>query len=252
MFLLKKIVAALMLPPAGPLLVAAAGLWLCRRRPRIGHILVALGLGMLLLFSTPWIASELLHSLHDEPPPRPEQLAKAQAIVVLGGGTYHGAPEYGGDTVSATGLERLRYGAQLARQTGLPVGVTGGAPMGGRAEAESMREVLETDFRVAVRWVETASRDTSENAAFLAPQLGRAGVTRIVLVTHASHMRRARAAFEKHGLTVTPAATGYAPPFRSDVLHWLPNASALKSSQIALHEWLGILAARASAAPATR
>lgn len=243
MFLLKKIVAALILPPAGPLLVAATGLWLCRHRPRFGHVLVALGLGMLLLFSTPWIASELLRSLQVAPPPTPEQLAKAQAIVVLGGGTYRNAPEYGGDTVGATGLERLRYGAHLARRTGLPVGVSGGAPLGGTPEAESMREVLETDFQVAVRWTETASRDTNENAALLAPQLGKAGITRIVLVTHASHMRRAQAAFEKHGLTVVPAATGYAPPFRGDVLHWLPNASALRNSQIALHEWLGILAA---------
>lgn len=246
MFLLKKIVAALVLPPAGPLLVAATGLWLCRRRPRFGHVLVALGLGMLLLFSTPWIASELLRSLPVVSPPTPEQLAKAQAIVVLGGGSYQNAPEYGGDTVNAAGLERLRYGAHLARRTGLPVGLAGGAPMGGTPEAELMREVLETDFRVAVRWTETASRDTNENAAFLAPQLGKAGVTRIVLVTHASHMRRAQAAFEKHGLTIVPAATGYAPPFRGDVLHWLPNASALNSSQIALHEWLGILAASAS------
>jgi uncharacterized SAM-binding protein YcdF (DUF218 family) len=244
MFLLKKILAALILPPTGPLLLAAAGLWLSRHRPRTGHFLVALGLGTLLLLSTPWIGNELLRSLYDTPPPAPEQIAKSEAIIILGGGSYRNPPEYDGDTVSEVGLERLRYGARLARQTGLPIGVTGGAPMGGTPEAESMREVLETDFRVAARWVEAASLDTRENAAFLAPILKQAGVTRIVLVTHAWHMRRAQALFENQGLVVVPAPTRYAPPIQDGILPWLPNAGGLKNSQIALREWLGILAAR--------
>jgi uncharacterized SAM-binding protein YcdF (DUF218 family) len=242
MFLLKKILAALILPPTGPLLLAAIGLWLSRHRPRFGHILIALGLGTLLLLSTPWIANELLRSLQNTLPPAPEQLANTQAIVILGGGTYRNAPEYGGDTVNEVQLERLRYGAHLARQTGLPVGVAGGAPMGGTAEAESMREVMETEFRVAVRWIETSSLDTGENAAYMAPILKQSGVSQIVLVTHAWHMRRAQHAFERQGLKVIPAATRYAPPFRGDLLQWIPSGGALRNSQIALHEWLGLLA----------
>lgn len=244
MFLLKKVLAALILPPTGPLLLAAAGLWLGRRRPRAGHLLVSLGLVTLLLLSMPWIGDALLRGLYDAPPPAAEQVAKAEAIIILGGGSYRNPPEYGGDTVSELGLERLRYGARLARQTGLPVGVAGGAPLGGTPEAESMREVLETDFRVATRWVEAASQDTRENAAFMAPILKQAGVTRIVLVTHAWHMRRAKHLFEKQGLVVVAAPTRYAPPIQGGILPWLPNAGALKNSQIALHEWLGILAAR--------
>jgi uncharacterized SAM-binding protein YcdF (DUF218 family) len=242
MFLLKKILAALILPPTGPLLLAAIGLWLSRHRPRFGHFLIALGLGTLVLLSTPWIANELLRSLQNTLPPAPEQLAGSQAIVVLGGGTYRNAPEYGGDTVNEVELERLRYGAHLARQTGLPVGVSGGAPMGGTPEAETMRAVLETDFRVAVRWVETSSVDTRENAANIAPLLKQSGVTQIVLVTHAWHMRRAQHAFEKQGLKVVPGATRFAPPYRGDLLQWLPSGGALRNSQIALHEWLGLLA----------
>jgi uncharacterized SAM-binding protein YcdF (DUF218 family) len=245
MFLLKKIIAALALPPVSPLLLAALGLWVARRRPRFGHVLVALGIGALWLLATPWIANELLRSVEAGAPPTPEQLATTQAIVVLGGGSYRNAPEYDGDTVNELALERLRYGARLARTTGLPVAVTGGAPMGGRPEGDTMREALATDFGVAVRWAETESLDTSENAALLAPQLKQAGVDRIVLVTHAWHMRRAQLAFERQGFVVVPAPTRFAPPFRGTFFQWLPTGKALRNSQVALHEWLGLLAGRA-------
>lgn len=241
MFLLKKILSALILPPISLLLLALFGLWLARRRPRLGSALAALSLCTLLALATPWVANELLRSLQVAPPPTQAELAEAEAIVILGGGLYRNAPEYGGDVVNNVGLERLRYGARLARQTGLPVAITGGAPSGGTPEAEVMREAMENDFRVAVRWIESESLDTRENASLLAPQLKAAGITRIALVTHAWHMRRARSLFEQQGLAVLPAATGFAPVLRGEIIQLLPGASALRRSQVALHEWLGLL-----------
>jgi uncharacterized SAM-binding protein YcdF (DUF218 family) len=79
----------------------------------------------------------------------------AQAIVILGGGVRHEALEYGGHTLGRLTLERTRYGARVAKQTGLPVLVSGGAPSGGIAEAEVMRAALAEEFGVPVRWVET-------------------------------------------------------------------------------------------------
>lgn len=244
MFLLKKVLAALILPPISLLLLALFGLWLARRRPRLGSSLAVLSLCTLLVLATPWVANELLRSLQGAPPPTLAELGEAQAIVILGGGTYRHAPEYGSDVVNDLGLERLRYGARLARQAGLPVAITGGAPSGGTPEAEAMRETMESDFRVAVRWLELESLDTRQNAALLAPQLKAAGVTHIALVTHAWHMRRARHLFEQQGLTVVPAATGYAPTLHGGLVEQLPGAKALCRSQIALHEWLGLLVDR--------
>ena len=48
------------------------------------------------------------------------------AIVILSAGRRTYAPEFGGETVDALALERLRYGADVARQTQLPVLVSGG------------------------------------------------------------------------------------------------------------------------------
>ena len=71
-----------------------------------------------------------------------------------------------------------------------------------------MREVLESEFEVAVSWSERESTDTLENASLSAPILNKNGVRTILLVTHAWHMPRARACFEAQGFTVLAAPTG--------------------------------------------
>ncbi|MEI8298128.1 MAG: hypothetical protein WCH32_08890, partial [Pseudomonadota bacterium] len=50
---LRAIVRSVFLLPLGPILVAALGLWLARRRPRAGHALAAAALAALLLLSVP-------------------------------------------------------------------------------------------------------------------------------------------------------------------------------------------------------
>ena len=243
MFLLKKILAALLLPPAGPILLALFGLWLLRAKSRRwqhgGAALATLSLLGLLVLSLPVVGNALMAPLEPHPPIAPEQLRRVQAIVILGGGSYFAAPEYGGDTVSHYTLERLRYGARLGRESSLPVLVTGGAPFGGRAEAESMREALERDFGIKVRWVETASRDTAENARLSAPLLKAAGVTRIALVSHGWHLPRAIELFEKQGIEVTPAPTAFSTGSPSLLEDLLPGG--LVTSRLALREYLGRL-----------
>lgn len=244
MFLLKKILAALILPPAGPILLALFGLWLScscksRRWQHGGLWLATLSLFGLLLLSLPIVGKALMAPLESHPPITPAQLQQVQAIVILGGGTYFGAPEYGGDTVGYATLERLRYGSRLARQSRLPLLVTGGAPTGGRPEGELMREVLESDFGVKVRWAETAARDTAENAGLSAAMLKAAGVTRIALVSHGWHLPRAIALFERQGLEVTPAPMAFstgAPSLAEDIL-----PGSLGTSRQALNEYLGRL-----------
>ena len=243
MFLLKKILAALLLPPAGPILLALLGLWLLRSRSRRwqhgGAALATLSLVSLLLLSLPVVGNALMAPLEPNPPITTVQLQRVQAIVILGGGTYHAAPDYGGDTVSHYTLERLRYGARLARESRLPLLVTGGAPFSGRPEGEAMREVLERDFGVKVRWVEASSRDTAGNASLSAPMLKAAGVTRIALVSHGWHLPRAIPLFDKQGLEVTPAPTAFTTGSPSVLENILPGA--MNRSRIALNEYLGQL-----------
>ena len=232
----------MILPPTGPILLTLFGLWLSKKHPKAGRTLAVLSLTTLLILSLPVTGNALLHSLETQPPISKVLLAEAQAIVILGGGKNEHAPEFNDqDTVSRWTLERLRYGAYLQRHTGKPILVSGGAPFGGRAEAEAMAESLKRDFHAKDILSEDQSRDTAENAEFSAQMLQQRGITRIALVSQAWHLPRAAQLFEQQGLTVTPAPTGYTGEDDEPILPWLPKASALEKSAIALKEYLGRL-----------
>lgn len=246
LFWLKKLVSTLVLPPLAPLLAIALGLLLAARGRRAGLALAAAGLAAALLLCWPGTVGWMLAGLETDPPLTAEAARGAQAIVILGGGKRRFAPEYGGETVNRLALERLRYGARLARQYRLPVLVTGGAPTGERPEASLMKTSLETDFGVPARWVESASLDTKQNAEFSAPLLKADGVERILLVTHAAHMRRARAEFEAQGIEVVAAPTAWLGSLDAtdQVIPALPSAASAYAGWYAAHEWLGLLAQR--------
>ena len=240
MFLLKKLLAALALPPFSLILLALFGLALIGRHPRSGRWLASLSLLTLVALSLPPVSGALMRSLEIYPPIHERQLARAQAIVILGASVYYNAPEYGSDTVGRQSLERIRYGVHLQKHSRLPILVTGGAPFGGRPEGDTMKEVIEREFGGKVRWVENASRDTAENAALSANPLKASGITRIALVSHAWHLRRATELFEHQGFEVTPAPTVFTTSPPIGPTHFLPSTAALAASSAALHEWLGI------------
>ncbi len=238
-FLATNLAAALLLPPLNLLLLAFTGLWLLNVRRSLGKALIASSLALFWLLSTPVVADRLLGML--DPVPRPITGAQADAIVILSGGIYAHSLEYGGDTVNQLTLERVRYGAWLARRIGKPILVSGGAPMAGMPEARLMRAVLEQEFAVPVKWEEDRSLTTRENARFSAAILKREGVRRIYLVSHSWHLKRAVPEFERAGLVVISAGTGYFRPGPILPMDWLPNARALFKSYLAMHEGIGLL-----------
>ena len=233
----RALAKALILPPAGPLLVALIGLALMGRRPGLGRMLATLGVTVLILLSLPSVAFWLIRVVDDTPPFDPASAVSAQAIVILGGGVRTGAPEYGGDTLARLTLERVRYGARLARIVKLPVIVSGGrsAPAH-ETEARLMKDALENEFGVAVRWIEDRSRNTHENAVMSAAILHPAGVRRVVLVAHSFDMPRASAEFAAAGLETIAAPTGIVPAYSGVVLDYVPNPQALLASYYALYE----------------
>ena len=234
----KAVLKALALPPTGPLLLAALGLAVHRRSPRFGVGLAWAGVLSLLALSIPAVAALLMRSLDLPAPFDREQAAGAQAIVILGGGTRRDAPEYAGDTLATLTLERVRYGARVAKMIGLPVLVTGGSVSGGEAEADLMREVLQREYGVAVRWAENRSRTTHENAQNSARMLHAAGIDRVVLVAHAFDMRRAKAEFAAAGIAIVPAATGIPSRGPTRALDFMPGIGGLQGSYYALYEIL--------------
>jgi uncharacterized SAM-binding protein YcdF (DUF218 family) len=249
--LLNALPRELMLPPSSQFLVIAIGLALWRRRPRAGRIVAGTGLALLAFLSTPGGASFLVTPLENLTGPvlAPER-AGAQAIVVIAAGRVRHAPEYGmRDIPDYYALARLRYAARLQRRTGLPILVSGGNGSSGAdpaptdrawTKADAMAAALREDFAVPVRWIETRSRDTGENATCSAPLLRAAGVRRILLVTDAMHMARARTAFQRAGLDVVSAPTMFFGRDQLQLDSWVPSAEGLRRSWYATYEWLGI------------
>ncbi len=239
---LPAVLKALLLPPGVLLFVALAGLAMSRRWPRFGVRTAITALVAMYALSTPIVASVLLLAIGCSTTPLDTAQARAaQAIVIPGGGLRRAAPEFGGDTLGRLTLERVRYGAMVARASGLPVLVSGGRPRGYEmSEADLMRGALEHEFSVAVRWIESESRNTRENAVRTAAILLPAGVQRIVLVVHAFDVPRARREFEAAGFDVIVAPTQLPRLSADELLDFLPQPSALQSSYYALYEMLAL------------
>lgn len=244
---IKSLLAALLLPPGNGL--ALLGLAALYRRRRWAFGLALFGGLLLLLQSLPLVGSALMGTLEDRAGAWQPDTAGAQAIVILGSGLIRPVAEFGGETATDRSLIRLRHGARLARETQLPVLISGGRPLRAEnSEAAVMAGILKNEFGIAVRWREEQSQDTAGNARYSAEILRQAGITRVVLVTQAFHMPRARLLFEAAGLQVVPAPAHFVSKtgggFAASDL--LPGASALHHSYYALHEWLGIAWARLS------
>lgn len=233
----KAIIKPIILPPTGLLLLALVGLGIRRRFGRSGAVMAWTGVVGLLLLSMPAVAVFLVRSLDTSPPFDAARAKQAQAIVILGGGIRRRAPDYGGDTLGELTLERVRYGARVARLTGLPVLVSGGAVHRGEAtEASLMRRTLEQEYGVPVRWAEDKSRTTHENAQYSSAMLRNAGIRSVVLVAHTFDMPRARAEFAAAGIETYPAPTGIPSTKPSEWTDFVPSMAGLRESYFAVYE----------------
>jgi uncharacterized SAM-binding protein YcdF (DUF218 family) len=87
--------------------------------------------------------------------------------------------------------------------------------------------------------VEPEATNTRENARFSASILRAHGIETIVVVTSASHLRRALKNFASAGITAIPAAADVRGFGRLGLDALLPSSAALANTHVALHEILG-------------
>ncbi len=239
------ILKALLLPPGGLILLLFISLLFIRGL--FGKLLLTLTLAMFYLLSTPLVATNLMAGLEQHIFVTPEEIiaSEAEAIVVLGGGVYKEAPEYGGDTIKGLLLERVRYAAWLHKRTNLPIIVSGGnIDQKLPPEAKLASLVLKEEFGCTVLAMEEKSKNTWENAQFTKQLLKTHGIKKVALVTHTWHMPRAERAFKQNGIDLLAAPTifskGRLDITNSKTIDWLPDASALRNSYLALHEYIGM------------
>ncbi|MNZ67236.1 hypothetical protein D3C78_854750 [compost metagenome] len=248
---IRYLIKQMILPPGVLFLLLIAAWWLRRSWPRLSALCFVLGLGGLWAMSLPIVVERSARLLETESALSHEQwaqlAAQADAIVVLGAGRERGDPAWDYiDQPTGVAMERMRYAAQLAKASGLPLLTSGGLHYGTPpSEAQLMADALQRDLGVSVRWKEERSRTTWENARMSAQILLPEGVKRVVVVTQAWHMQRSRWSFEQAGFTVIPAPVNFlgrdhARPFGG----WLPESKAMWQSSQLLNEAVGLLGYR--------
>ncbi len=241
-YLLREV----LLPPGCLLILMVLGLALLPRRPKVGQALLGLSSLLLYLLSIAPVSHRLTALVEKIPAVGPEQVEAfaPQAIVVLGGGAEPDPGEYPVAGVpSQSSLVRTTYAAFLARETGLPVLTSGGyGDTPEQSEAQAMAWAL-SNLGVTATWLEDQSRNTRQNAELSRKLTEDSDIERIILVTSASHIRRATAAFEKVGFHVLPAPTGfrYRTFYERGWYQFLPTANGFRESSEALRALLGEL-----------
>ena len=244
---LKPYLTALALPPTSLLVLLFIGALLIHSKPKLAKRIIFFSVATVWLLSTNafsvWFHNQVFPD-YALVTAKDLKEKSVQAIVVLGGGVVVGLP--GGDQqMSKTSLERLRLGAQLTRQSGLPLVFSGGSGWGAKnasvAEADVAEKVLHEAFGIKLNYKEPSSRDTQENAGNTWALLSKQGIQRIALVTNSTHMPRASAEFKSIGFDVAEAAVGQPTMGSETLLGWLPSASNLEISQSVLRELLAKL-----------
>lgn len=199
------------------------------------------------LFCTPAVAHWSAAILERGFPPLTQRPADAAAIVVLAGGVIPPAPPEYRQQLGERSIRRCLRAAELYHQGPPCLVLAAGGKVDpsepGEAEAIPMREMLQQlgvpDSNLAV---ESRSLDTFENAAHVGRILSQRGIRRVVLVTDATHLRRATDLFRRQGLDVIPAASHYqSANFRWNVFALLPDISAAGINTAVFRELLGTL-----------
>ena len=250
MYYINKIVGWL-LSPIGIVFigVVGCGIGIFFKRRRLALICGVVSIAILWIFScavTTRIIGRLLERGYDRDGVAHGDVSWApegDAIVVLGGGL--------GDHVKCGGCEmfagadRVWTGAKLYKAGKAKKIICTGS------EIEQATLPLLLDFgvpREAVVWYDDA-RNTEEEARVMAKTLGADGKkSKILLVTSAWHMNRAKFLFEKAGVDVVPCPGDFEMSYVSErpcsVKDFIPDAMALVQNSAAVREWVGIWAYR--------
>jgi uncharacterized SAM-binding protein YcdF (DUF218 family) len=173
---------------------------------------------------------------------------RADAIVVLGGSYSASQAEPAGFKVNSA-FDRITTGLALVDR-GISTNLVLGGGIDPVAEprihdSEALRPWLERRIPANVRIrIIDSSATTREEAIHFAPMATREQWTRIVLVTSASHLPRATAAFQSEGIQVIPMACAFEGHARLNSHNrWtlIPNTGDLRLAGMWFHEQVGSL-----------
>jgi uncharacterized SAM-binding protein YcdF (DUF218 family) len=201
------------------------------------------GAAFLFVASLPIVADRLFawSQAHVVPIDEPQP---ADAIVVLGGAMSYVRPA--GEPIAEWGdaIDRVFGGIALARAERAPRLIfLGGSSIGQEglpSEGDRARELaIQAGIPADRIEVSPQALNTAEEATTIRKMFG-AARPKIILVTSAFHMPRAKVTFETEGFEVLPYPVDFrAPVRRTALMDWLPDPKALEKTDLVIREALG-------------
>lgn len=251
MYYLNKIIGFLISPigiAIAGLVIAVVCAWL--KRVRLARWIVGVTVVWLWVWMTPFMTRFVGAPLERQflicgRVPAVESFPEADAIVVLGG-SMGSDTNLSGYAEMWTSADRVWQAARLWKGGKAPKIIATGD------EARESTLGLLKDFGVDEKCVEFLdARNTEEEARVVGEvvfnaekQRGREAESKILLVTSAWHMKRARMMFEKYakGVEVVCAPADFEMSMAARK-GWsvLPDAYSLHLNSVAVHEWVGIV-----------
>jgi uncharacterized SAM-binding protein YcdF (DUF218 family) len=242
MFLLKKLITSLLVPPGLFVTLLLVSVIFARKRLRIFVCIIVL---LLYGASIEPTKNVLLIPLEDTyRNPGMADIKACEAYVVLGSSSYGDAPDlHGKGILDGDALHRVTDAYRLFLLHRKPIIYSGGTLYSKDPEAEIARRfLLSLGVPDAYIIAESKSRDTYENALFTSEICRSRKIEKILLITSAFHMRRSVMLFRKHFAHIVPFPTDYKTSRKGyTVFGFLPEASNPAGVAIALKEYLGIM-----------
>jgi uncharacterized SAM-binding protein YcdF (DUF218 family) len=223
---------------------ALLNLWRKRTESRRRLLLVAFPFVVLTIISLPAVGDLAVGSLERQYPPLLHRPDGVQAIVVLSSYMYPPSTPGAAAEFDESTCNRCCKAADMYRQgNSCPIVVSGmSADPNGADYGAAMRDFLvQLGVRADHVIVEGHSLTTYENAVESCKLLQARQLSRILLVTDATHMKRAAGCFRKQGLEVIPCGAMYR---RHDTefefSRLIPQPGVADRCQRICHEWLGL------------
>jgi uncharacterized SAM-binding protein YcdF (DUF218 family) len=254
MFTLSKIIGFLVLPSSLAVMATVAGLLLQSRgsRPRLARRLTWGGVLLLAIAGIVpagnWLILPLEQRFAGVAQPQPGD--RIDGIIILGGFEDGWVTAGRGHLTINEAGERLSEGVRLARMfPAARVVFSGGAGTVFRPGAEATTSVADyfRDMGIGAGRVvlEGASRNTHENALFMADLLRPRDAERWILITSAYHMPRSVGLMRASGFAVVPYPVDFRTRDAGDALRLFESIPAgLQRLDLAAKEWLGLVSYR--------
>ena len=241
MYYLNKIAWALLNPLVIGLLLAVAGIvFACLRKRKTCVGLLVSAVTWLWFWSMPLVSNALGASLESEfEPVSVEQLPQADAIILLGGGMGAATNVYPYANIFAA-ADRAWHSARIYKAGKAPLIV----PSGSGCDCTEVPFLVDLAVPREAIHVEAESRNTEENAKFVAELLKERDHPKALLVTSAWHMRRALLMYRRYApnLEIVSAACDYECTInraQSSGIGIFPDVNAFAASSAMWKEVLG-------------